>query len=91
MSLYLAAYDVSNDRQREKIARVLTKYGSRLQWSVFEVWLDPDDFPTFRREIGSLLGKSDAFDLLPIDERPARTRLRWQRPLEQRGAVVVLE
>lgn len=26
MSLYIAAYDIANDRQREKVARVLTKY-----------------------------------------------------------------
>lgn len=30
MSQYVAAYDVADDRQREKIAKVLLQYGWRL-------------------------------------------------------------
>ena len=91
MSRYIAAYDISNDGQRERVARVLVNYGSRLQWSVFEVWLDPDDLPEFRRRIGSLLGKTDEFELIPVDDRPDRTRLRWQRPYEHQGPVIVID
>ena len=91
MPLYIAAYDISLDNQRERVARVLNRYGDRLQRSVFEVWLDPEDLPELRREIGALLSKSDAFELIPVDERPNRKRLRWQRPFEQRGPVVVIK
>lgn len=91
MSRYVAAYDISNDRIRERVARVLVRYGARLQWSVFEVWLEPEDVPEFRRAIGSLLSKTDEFDLIPVDERPNRTRLRWQLPIEKYGPVNVLE
>lgn len=51
MSQYLAAYDVTNDRQRERVARVLNRYGERIQRSVFVLWLQPDDVPELRREI----------------------------------------
>ena len=35
MSLYVAAYDVSDDRRRNRVSRVLTEYGHRVQLSVF--------------------------------------------------------
>lgn len=91
MSRYVATYDISDDRQRRKVAEVLIQYGVRLQWSVFEVWLDPDDLPEFRRRIGSLLAEADEFDLIPVDERPNRTRMRWQRPLDHFGPVIIFE
>ena len=36
----LAAYDVSDDRRREHIVRILQDYGQRVQESVF--WLEAD-------------------------------------------------
>ena len=41
MSLYVATYDISDDRRRTQVSRVLLQYGTRLQRSVFEVWLEP--------------------------------------------------
>lgn len=91
MPLYIACYDIRSDRIRTKVAKVLSRYGQRLQRSVFEVWLDPEDLPEFRRSLGSLMAKTDAFDLIAVDERPNRTRLRWQKPLADRSPVVLLE
>ena len=90
MSLYIAAYDVENSRQRARVARVLRRYGERIQRSVFEVWLEPDELPELKREIGPLLAKTDAFDLYPVDLRPSRPRLRWQRPPSAYETVVEL-
>ena len=89
MSQYLATYDVSHDRQRERVARVLERYGERIQKSVFLVWLRPDDMPDLRREIGSLLHRDDAFDLLPVDERGTRRRVTWQRPVANQPVIVI--
>ncbi|MEZ6127780.1 MAG: CRISPR-associated endonuclease Cas2 [Planctomycetaceae bacterium] len=91
MSRYIATYDVSSDRQRDRLAKLLQRYGERLQLSVFEVWLDADDLEEFRIGVGSLLSGDDEFDLIPVDERPNRVRLRWQRPLQHAAAVVVLQ
>jgi len=89
MSLYLAAYDISHPSQRAKVARELLEFGRRIQRSVFEVELEPEELPALQRRVGALLGKRDAFDLVPIDQRAARARLSWQRP-PQGGAPVVL-
>jgi len=35
-SLYLVSYDIVDDRRRNKLARVLQGYGTRVQYSVFE-------------------------------------------------------
>jgi CRISPR-associated protein Cas2 len=79
MSLYIAAYDIEDQRRRTRVARALIHYGQRIQESVFEVWIDPDDMSEFRCEVGALLSKADCFDLYPIDQRPDRPRLSWQR------------
>jgi len=63
MSVYLAAYDVSDTGQRDRVARELLKHGRRIQRSVFELWLDPDDIAPLCRSIGPLLAADDAFDL----------------------------
>ena len=58
MSRFTVCYDIANTRQRTKVARVLLEYGRRLQYSVFEVCLEPEDLPELRRRIGVLLAKS---------------------------------
>jgi len=49
MSLYLAAYDVAVDNHRKQVATFLRRYGPRLQDSVFELRLGPDDLVDVRR------------------------------------------
>lgn len=39
---YLICYDVVNDRRRYRVARLLERYGMRVQKSVFECVLTPD-------------------------------------------------
>lgn len=90
MSLHVVAYDVTDDARRVRLAKLLLRYGRRVQASVFEVWLDPDDFPALRRGVGALLGPADKFDVFPMDTRPSRTRLRWRRAPEPWDAVVVM-
>ncbi len=79
MSLYLVTYDISSNPRRKQVADVLARYGLRIQASVFELRLDPDDLVELRRLVGPLLDTTDAFDILPIDERGSRRRYAWQR------------
>jgi CRISPR-associated protein Cas2 len=79
MSRYAVCYDISNTGQRTKAARILLEYGRRIQYSVFEVWLDPEDLPELRRRIGPLLAKTDRFDIIPIDARRPEQWFSWQR------------
>lgn len=91
MSRYIAAYDITDDSQRLRVARVLDRYGMRLQMSVFEVWLDPDELVDLRRQLGPLLGDSDTFEIIPIDQAPNRERWCWGgQTRDQFAAVVVL-
>lgn len=36
MKMYVISYDISEDRRRNKIAKLLEGYGRRVQYSVFE-------------------------------------------------------
>lgn len=38
-AFYVLAYDISNDRRRAKIARLMESLGERVQGSVFEAYL----------------------------------------------------
>lgn len=89
MSLYVAAYDVSSDFAREKVARLLIGHGQRLQRSVFLIWIEPDELPVLRREVGVLLDRHDHFDLIPVDEAPSRSRWCWQRSPETFSPVIL--
>jgi CRISPR-associated protein Cas2 len=37
---YVVAYDVEDDRARTRIAKLLDRWGTRVQWSVFECRLE---------------------------------------------------
>jgi len=43
VSDYAVAYDITDDKEREKIARLLKNYGFRVQKSVFECRLTRKD------------------------------------------------
>lgn len=83
MSLYIAAYDISLPRTRLQVARVLGRYGERVQESVFEMSLDPDEVDELRIQLASLLDTRDFFDLYPIDDRGTRQHHRWQRDVDR--------
>lgn len=82
MSLYVVAYDISDDKRRERVARVLLHYGERMQRSVYQVVLEPDEVPLLCREVGAHLSPQDTLHILPIDLRDARRRLSWQHPFD---------
>ena len=79
MSLHWAAYDISRDSSREAVARILLRYGRRLQESVFEIEVEPEDLSDLRREVGPWLAASDLFDLVPVDTRRPESRISWHR------------
>ena len=90
MSFYIAAYDISSTGRRNQVARALGHHGRRIQRSVFEIWLEPEELPELRRRIGPLLARTDSFDLIPVDLRRPECRLRWQRPPNNREPVLLL-
>ncbi len=89
MSLYVCAYDVSDDGRRARLAKRLRREGVRVQKSVFEVNLTPAGRRQLLRDVAPHLAREDAFDLFPLDTRPGRERLRWQQAPEPWDALVM--
>jgi CRISPR-associated endonuclease Cas2 len=89
MSVWLAAYDISEDHRRTRVARILLKRGQRIQDSVFILQLEPEDLPELRLELGGELHQKDLFDLYPVDQRGSRSQWRWQRPIDEYSAVII--
>ncbi len=90
MSRYVAAYDIARHSRRARVADILHEYGRRVQRSVFEVELEPEELDDLKFRIGLLLAKTDLFDLFPIDRRFPRRRISWQRdPLPKESVLVI--
>ena len=90
MSLYIAAYDISRDSRRGRVAEILLEYGRRVQRSVFEIEVEPEELDDLRFRVGVLLAKTDLFDLFPIDRRFPKRRISWQRNPVPNDSVIVL-
>ena len=90
MSLYVAAYDVTRDSRRARVAEILLEYGRRIQRSVFEIEVEPEDLDELRFRVGVLLARTDAFDLFPIDRRYPKRRISWQRDPVAEDSVIVI-
>lgn len=60
MPCYVACFDITDDRTRDRVATRLLAVGDRVQKSVFEIRVD--SLPTLRAlvtELGALLGTDD--------------------------------
>jgi len=90
MSYYVAAYDISDSRHRQRVARILGRYGQRVQLSVFQIWVEPEELSKLRREVGAYLALEDTFDLFPLDCRDPGRRIRWQHAPPGQDAVKML-
>lgn len=55
MPLYLISYDISPDKRRTALAKILEGFGSRVQYSVFECDLTPGQWRQLRRRIDKLV------------------------------------
>lgn len=89
MSRYIAAYDISSNRRRRRVARALRNWGERVQQSVFEVTIDADRMGDFQLDLGLLLGPDDAFDLFPLDTRDPSRRKRWRKPIHHQPVIIL--
>ncbi len=74
---FVIAYDISNDKRRERVARVLLHFGERIQKSVFVAVLDQEQQSELKRELGVVLRHGDRVEWFPIDLRNPDTQLSW--------------
>lgn len=60
MKSYLVCYDITDDRDRSRVARLLERYGERVQYSVFEVHLGrPEQLAAIEQELREILAASE--------------------------------
>lgn len=58
-AMYVISYDISNDRTRNKVAKVLEDYGKRVQYSVFECHLPEKVFEKLYRKLALQLREGE--------------------------------
>ncbi|MEA3415506.1 MAG: CRISPR-associated endonuclease Cas2 [Thermodesulfobacteriota bacterium] len=51
----VVAYDISNDKRRNKVAKCLQGYGERVNFSVFECILKAGSFARMKKELKELV------------------------------------
>lgn len=72
---YLVCYDVTLDRERDRVARVVQEFGLRLQFSVFECRLSRSALSTLRRRIEDLALTSGSVLICRLEERARRHQI----------------
>jgi len=61
------AYDIENDRKRSRVAKMLEKYGTRINYSVFECMFTQIQFEKIRDSIAQHIDiKTDTVVYYPI-------------------------
>ncbi len=56
---YVIAYDIPDDTRRLKVARLLERFGDRVQHSVFELYLTPEEVATLEARLRALLNEAE--------------------------------
>jgi CRISPR-associated protein Cas2 len=70
IQIWVIAYDSPSNRWRRKLAKLLEGYGVRVQWSVFECELRPDQLQRLQRALERLIvATEDSVRLWPLPER----------------------
>lgn len=63
----VVAYDISDDKRRNRIAKILLKYGTRINFSVFECMITDMQLENLKKEIaGKIKPKTDTVVFYPI-------------------------
>ncbi len=50
-SFIIVCYDITDDKRRNKVANILEDYGERVQYSVFECYLDKKNFEIMKKRV----------------------------------------
>ena len=92
MLLYIVAYDISCQKRRTKVANVLSAYGQRVQYSVFECVLSLLEFRELKERLGRVVKlPEDSVRMYPMSGHTVRqVEVLGGLPLTQRqGSIVV--
>ena len=59
----VVSYDISSNRRRLKVMKTLEGFGARVQYSVFECRLKPNEVDDLRRKLKKLIVQEDSVRL----------------------------
>ncbi len=62
----IVSYDISDNKKRTRVAKILLDYGTRVQYSVFECNLDDDLFKKMTSKILKVVSKDDSVRIYAI-------------------------
>ena len=75
--LWVIAYDIEDDATRCRIHNILKNHGQRVQYSVFECWLNTAAVVTLRQTLQQEIDQSDNIRWYPLC-RGCNTDVQWQ-------------
>lgn len=58
-NFYVIAYDVTDDKRRNKVVKLLEKYGKRSNYSVFECMITDSQLATIRRALDKMINTKE--------------------------------
>ena len=74
--LYLVAYDIANPKRLVRVAKTCEDFGVRVQYSLFECRLEPDEFQRLWKAIlAEMDDDEDRAVAYPLDARATRETL----------------
>jgi len=56
--LFVISYDIPDDGRRTKISNLLKSYGERVQYSVFECWLNSTELEHLKNELSKRIDET---------------------------------
>lgn len=81
-NLIVVAYDISDDKRRNRVVKLLLKYGSRINFSVFECMVTDSQLEQLKSDIRSKINvKEDIVVYYPICVK-CYSKVCYQRPSE---------
>ncbi len=92
---YLIAYDIPDDLRRSRVAKVLLKYGDRVQYSVFVADIKPVRLLRLRESLESIIETNEDSVLLcdlglaVSADRDKFTFIGLDRPMTSLGSLIV--
>jgi CRISPR-associated protein Cas2 len=92
---FVIAYDITDDRLRDKIAKLLQEYGERIQYSVFLADLNPSQRAVLTSELRRLIAPADAIAICdlgpstPAHPHPGIQTLGRTRPITTDGTLIL--
>ncbi|WP_017655697.1 CRISPR-associated endonuclease Cas2 [Fortiea contorta] len=81
MLFYVVVYDIPCDKRRKKVSDLLTGYGQRVQYSVFECILDQTKYKELKKRLRKQIKPSeDSLRFYPLSRHTLNQIETWGEP-----------